>query len=105
MFCLHSAHDRVGACLGLEAVVGVRRFCISVGGRSGVGGRRQHLVGVRGPQFCVFFRADAVAGQEGGVDFRFLCTPAVGRVSAVAGREIVAGVSVLCLFGSCWCLR
>ena len=51
------------------------------------------------------FRADAVAGQEGGVDFRFLCTPAVGRVSAVAGREIVAGVSVLCLLGSCWCLR
>ena len=77
-------------------------FC---GGRSGVGGRREHLVGVHGPQFCGF-RADAVAGQEGGVDFRFLCAPAVGRtVSAVAGREIVAGVSVLCLFGSCWCLR
>ena len=51
------------------------------------------------------FRADAVAGQEGGVDFRFLCTPAVGRVGAVTGREIVAGVSVLCLLGSCWCLR
>ena len=104
MFCLHSAHGRVGACLGLEVVVGVRRLCISVGGRSGVGGRREHLVGVRGPQFCGF-RADAVAGPEGGVDFRFLCTPAVGRVGAVTGREIVAGVSVLCLLGSCWCLR
>ena len=53
----------------------------------------------------VVFRADAVAGQEGGVDFRFLCTPAVGRVGAVTGRESVAGVSVLCLLGSCWCLR
>ena len=53
----------------------------------------------------VVFRADAVAGQEGGVDFRFLCTPAVGRVGAVTGREIVVGVSVLCLLGSCWCLR
>ena len=51
------------------------------------------------------FRADAVAGQEGGVNFRFLCTPAVGRFGAVTGREIVAGVSVLCSLGSCWCLR
>ena len=51
------------------------------------------------------FRADAVAGQEVGVDLRFLCTPAVGRVGAVTGREVVAGVSVLCLLGSCWCLR
>ena len=53
----------------------------------------------------VVFRADAVAGQEVGEDLRFLCTPAVGRVGAVTGREIVAGVSVLCLLGSCWCLR
>ena len=51
------------------------------------------------------FRADVVEGQEVGVDVRCLCTPAVGRVGAVTGREVVAGVSVLCLSGSCWCLR
>ena len=35
----------------------------------------------------VVFRADAVAGPEGGVDLRFLCTPAVGWVCAVTGRD------------------
>ena len=104
MFCLHSAHGRVGACLGLEVVVGVRRLCISVGV-----GVVSVVVGSIWSVYMVLnsavFRADAVAGQEVGVDLRFLCTPAVGRVGAVTGREVVAGVSVLCLLGSCWCLR
>ena len=39
------------------------------------------------------FRADAVAGQEVGVDVRCLCTPAVGRVGAVTGRELVGSWS------------
>ena len=104
MFCLQSAHGRGGACLGLEVVVGVRRLCISVWVRvvSVVVGSIWSVYVVLN---SVVVRADAVAGQEGGVDFRFLCTPAVGRVGAVTGREVVAGVSVLCLFGSCWCLR
>ena len=32
------------------------------------------------------FRADAVAGQEVGVDLRFLCRPAVGLVLLQVGR-------------------
>ena len=104
MFCLHSAHGRVGACLGLEVVVGVRRLCISVGV-----GVVSVVVGSIWSVYVVLnsavFRADVVVGQEVGVDVRCLCTPAVGRVGAVTGREVVAGVSVLCLSGSCWCLR
>ena len=105
MFCLHSLHGRVGVCLGLEVVVGVRRLCISVwvGVVSVVVGSIWSVCMVLNSAF--FFRADVVVGQEVGVDVRCLCTPAVGRVGAVTGREVVAGVSVLCLLGSCWCLR
>ena len=87
MFCLHSLHGRVGVCLGLEVVVGVRRFCICVGGRSGVGGRRQHLVGVRGPQFCVFFGLMLLQVRREGWIFVFSALlRSVGLVLLQVGR-------------------
>ena len=72
MFCLHSAHGRVGACLGLVVVVGVRRLYISVGGVGVVSVVVGSIWSVYVVLNSVVFRADAFAGQEGGEGWIFV---------------------------------
>ena len=63
MFSLHSADGPAGACVGLKVAVGVRLLCIPVGGRSGAGGRPEHLVGVR--VLCILRSVGLVPLQVG----------------------------------------